>query len=566
MSHPLSDSNSARTRKHCLTEPEFWVLLLLACVIYLPRLHLPPLRGEETRRAMVGINMRESGDWIVPREQGTPFYMSSRPPLQSWCMTGIAALRGSFDVIAIRLPSVISLLLLLSLVYAYTRNFAGPSGAFTAGIAYATMMQVLELGRTGETDLMFALFVSAALLFWHWGYSQKWNPLGVWCLSYAAAALGTMTKGPQAPVYFVASVGVHLLLMRDWWYAISVKHLAGMLVYCLIVGAWLVPFASELGLPGVRHVFAGDVLLYGNLKAAAIIKHLSLYPLEIFACCFPWTLFLINYLFADFRRTLGPTRPAVLFLVGALAITFPTVWFIPGARSRFFMSLYPCIAILAGLAVDRLQNADLPAWIRAALVRFTTGFALVMILLGPALLIFAWASAQKAKPIPMAPSYAVAISLLIASTGLSIITFQNRKVQNAAAFLSAFASIGLFIGGLFVVLVVNDSTARSSRMDLTAAAAIEKLPPDVKLVSLGTVHHNFAYQYYFHRGQLIEKLPDIGDSKTPPAGVTFFCTNDARFAFDDHRPFPCEILGIVNCERFKRETPGTFVTVIARVK
>src|SRR5262249_30988216 len=42
------------------------------------------------------------------------------------------------------------------------------------------------------------------------------------------------------------------------------------------------------------------------------------------------------------------------FLTISLFVAFPSVWFPPGARPRYFMSLYPCVALLAGLAADQL--------------------------------------------------------------------------------------------------------------------------------------------------------------------------------------------------------------------
>ncbi len=69
-------------------EWEFWAVLMLAGLIYCPRLGEPLPSGEEPRRGQVAREMIASGDWIVPRQQGLPFL--SRPPLQNWAI-GAAA-------------------------------------------------------------------------------------------------------------------------------------------------------------------------------------------------------------------------------------------------------------------------------------------------------------------------------------------------------------------------------------------------------------------------------------------------------------------------------------------
>ena len=53
--------------------------------------------------------MLASGDFIVPRQQGLPFL--SRPPVQNWAIALVSLVRGKTDPVAIRLPSVLAVLL-----------------------------------------------------------------------------------------------------------------------------------------------------------------------------------------------------------------------------------------------------------------------------------------------------------------------------------------------------------------------------------------------------------------------------------------------------------------------
>ena len=84
-------------------EPQLWLLVLLCAGAYLPRLDYLTIRGEETRRARVAYEMLESGDWIVPRQQGEVYL--SRPPLGNWLIALVGIIRGQIDLVAVRLPS-----------------------------------------------------------------------------------------------------------------------------------------------------------------------------------------------------------------------------------------------------------------------------------------------------------------------------------------------------------------------------------------------------------------------------------------------------------------------------
>ena len=111
-------------------EWEFWVVLLLTGLIYGSRLSETPPSGEEPRRGQVAREMIASGDWIVPRQQGLPFL--SRPPVQNWAIALVSLVRGKIDAVAIRFPSIVAILLSVTLIYAYGRTFLSRVGALCA--------------------------------------------------------------------------------------------------------------------------------------------------------------------------------------------------------------------------------------------------------------------------------------------------------------------------------------------------------------------------------------------------------------------------------------------------
>src|SRR5438132_692595 len=105
--------------------------------------------------------------------------------------------------------------------------FQGPSGPDplpSLQRAHSKWWLKLELGRMGETDALFTAFVSGSLLIWHWCYVRGAPARLTWCLGYLFAALGTLTKGPQAPVYFAGVVAAYLIWTRQWRFAFTRAH------------------------------------------------------------------------------------------------------------------------------------------------------------------------------------------------------------------------------------------------------------------------------------------------------------------------------------------------------
>ena len=341
-------------------EWEFWILAALTAAIYFSHIAGLPIRGEETRRAMVAAEILRSGDWIVPRQQGAPFL--SRPPVASWPIVWFARLVGDLNLAAVRLPTVIATLLTTLLVYAYSRHFMTRLGALSSGLIYGTFAQVLQLGRVAETEATFTLLLSGSLLMWHWGYVRRWAPIVTWSIAYALLAVATLTKSLQAPVYFAGAVVLYLWWCTDLKFLRSAAHAVGVLLFTAIFLAWQIPFYAELDWSAVRQVWSSDVgLRFAELSPGLIAAHLLSFPWKIAACLLPWSLLLPAYLWPSFRRSIDNTSPMVAFLSFAWLVALPTCWLVPNARPRYLMPLYPLAAPLMGFVVQAVfagQSAE----------------------------------------------------------------------------------------------------------------------------------------------------------------------------------------------------------------
>ncbi len=320
----------------CWHEWEIGVLVLLVAGIYFFRLEAVSLRGEETRRAQIAVEMIRTGDWLVPRVQGVPVYL--RPPLQNWAIAVVGLCRGGVDAAAIRIPSAVAVLLVTLSLYVYSRSFLSRLGALSASAAFLTMGQIMELGRLGETDMLLTLLISGSLLVWHYGRLRRWAPIWTWTSGYLLAALAVLTKGPQGILYFVGPIAVFLIVTGRWRDGLHWSHLVGIVIFLAVFGAWQVPYFLAQGWQGVRGMYWDEVVIrFGGSAWTTVIKHLVSYPFEVLGCMLPWSALLAAYFDRGFRNAIGPARERVLFLACCLAVTFPSCWFVWGARSRYFM-------------------------------------------------------------------------------------------------------------------------------------------------------------------------------------------------------------------------------------
>jgi 4-amino-4-deoxy-L-arabinose transferase-like glycosyltransferase len=577
-----SDSENA-ARAPLWREAEFWLLALVVVGIYFTRITALPLVGEETRWACGAAEMLRSGDWIVPRQQGEIF--ADRPPGASWAMALVGLARGRVDQWAVRLPSVAATLLTALVIYWYTRHFLAPLGSLAAGLAFATSVQVLQLGRLGECEALFTLFVSASLLVWHAGYVRAWRPVAIWTAGYALSALATLVKGPQAPIYFFSVTCMFLLAQRQWRWIVSWPHLAGVAAFVAILAAWQVPYFLMTSWDAVLETWTGQAGRRFGLDS--FLPHLATYPAETLGCLLPWSLFLAVLVLRRMREALRAARPLTRFLLVTIAVTYPTVWLAFEARGRYYMPLYPLAAVLLGSVVERCATAEAGSRLRGMWNTFLVVAGVAAILSGAAIAAASWVEPLAA--LRQTPAWTAALaSLFVLGSTVLLWCRQKRNVGRPFQAVAATARKGrptgpfatarlglvatsLVLGLAYTGVAVNTDAARLNAVAPAVAEARSLLPAGTRLASFGAINHRFAYYY----GEPIPRLDWPRTIDDVPSDLAYFCfsrtPSDNVFVrgrlvryMPSRFPFAWEQVAVVSCERKKSSAPVEIV-VIGRI-
>jgi 4-amino-4-deoxy-L-arabinose transferase-like glycosyltransferase len=550
-------------------EWEAAVLGILVVAIYFARLTTAPICGEESRWADGAREMIASGDWIVPRQQGVIF--PERPPLTSWAMALVGLARHRVDTVAIRLPSACAILCLTLLIYAYARVWISRLGSFSSAAIFATLGQVLGIGRFGESEAVFALFTAGALLVWHWGYLRQWSRTLAWSLGYSLAALGALTKGPQAPVYFMAVCGAYLLLRRDWRWLFCRGHLAGIVCFAAIVGAWLVPFAVS-NWEATDDIWAG--LAQDRFTTQGLLKHLATYPVETFGCLLPWSPLLLALVRPSLCKSLLAGRPPVRFLLVSLAVTYPTVWLAAEARGRYYMPLYPSLAILMGLVVEHCTEAAADRIDRSIWRHYLRGLSIASLVGGVGFVaahmtsLPQFADARQEWPF-------LGVWFVAAAVTAGVLLWASLAHSSSRPQIAIVVLVG-FMGLTYTGVIINSRVKGGNDLAPAVAQLKEHLPQHEQLFSLGSVYHRFSYQYE----SPIRRVPWPASAADVPGDVTYFCfdrrpgDNDLMRTSGDGRyatttagklPFEWDEIAEIPCDPVNRKEHGRTI-VVGRIR
>jgi hypothetical protein len=350
-----------------------------------------------------------------------------------------------------------------------------------------------------------------------------------------------LTKGPQAPAYFVGGVGAFLLLSRRWQALLRWPHFVGVGLFLAGWAAWEVPFLSRVGAENAWQMFSSDIAMrFQGHNGLGFVKHLVTYPVEVAVCMLPWSILLLAYGWRDFRRAGSLAEEHARFLACCIGVAFLTCWLTPGARNRYFAPLFPCVAPLIGLVVERCCDAVAAApWTRVW-TRFLKGLGITMPAIGLWVLaatVLGWGPDWGAQP----PAFAAVYVLAAAALGWLVwwSAARPRPFRHRLGILSVTAFLGLSWSGV----MLNVFVAVREPIDKSIAELKQRLPEGARLVSIGPVDARFLFYY----GETVRQVPSPHGDASSNAEWTYFCIGDGS-----SRPqcdFPHEQVAVISCHQ-----------------
>ena len=366
-----------------------WLFWLFALLILGAGLGLrDPWPADEPRFALVAKQMLESGDWLFPH-RGIELY-SDKPPLFMWLQASMLWLTGEMRI-AFLLPSLLAALgTLWCAVDLGTRLWSRRIGVY-AGWAVLLTIQFTWQAKKAQIDplVVFWITLSCYGLLRHALRGPDWR---MWTLAWAAAGLGTISKG----------VGVIALLMllpmafaslRGWpgvrLHAGSAKFWLGPLAFLAACGVWLVPMlVAALGNDGPEHgAYVNDILLRQTVTRYAESWHHGQPPwyfLEVALTAWLPTVLALPWAIPAWRRRLQ-RRDARYLLPLALVLLVFVFFSIPsGKRDMYILPALPmlCLALaplLPGLLRKRNPQRLLVAFVALfSLLLFGAGLSMLL--------------------------------------------------------------------------------------------------------------------------------------------------------------------------------------------
>lgn len=342
----------------CLSNNKtFWLLLLICILTILPFLGLYDYNTKgEPRESIVSYTMLETGNWILPRNNGGD--IPYKPPFFHWCVAVISAVNGSVNEMTSRLPSAIAFIVLVISTFSFYAKRKGATVGMITGLLMLTSLELHRAGINCRVDMVLtALTVGALYCFYKW-YEKDLK--GVPWLAILFMSLATLTKGPVGIIIPCFVTGVFLLMRGVNFFKAFILLLSFGIVSLILPLCWYVAAYQQGGKEFLDLVMEEN---FGRMTGTmAYESHVNPWPYNIMTILvgyLPWTLLLLFSLFSLSYHKVNFTLSSVwnrfklwlnglcntdLFSLVSVVVVFVFYCIPSSKRSVYLMPLYPFMA------------------------------------------------------------------------------------------------------------------------------------------------------------------------------------------------------------------------------
>ena len=331
---------------------------LFAALVTLPGLGIGTLwDNSETAYGEVAREIVLTHDWVVLHLNAQPWYV--QPPLYFWIAAAFAKIFG-VTAFALRLPSALATIAMGGAIgYATARIAGGRAGIYAAVVLSTSLMQAI-VGRLAIMDALLDFAVAAAVLWWYRAFEPSGTPRRrdtAFVCGALALALGTLAKGPVAPVITVLVIGLWGLwewrvgrLSRPTARAVALAALG----FVIVALPWFLALTARAGAHGVieliGHYTVGRYTGVIENQTGPIWYYVPVLVLGFF----PWIAFVPAALALAWRQAHEPggafTRLALVWTV----VPFVFFSFANTKLPNYVALLLPALAILVALFFERV--------------------------------------------------------------------------------------------------------------------------------------------------------------------------------------------------------------------
>ena len=446
----------------------FIASMVLALPAFLINLGLSPVIDDEAIRALVAFEMVQKGDFITPTIGGEIYL--KKPPLFNWLIAASFNLFDSYGEIPVRIPMIVSLFLFTLMIFYFFKKETGTEFGVINALLFLTCGRIIIYESLhGLIDITFSMLTFLFFMLIYRCFNQG-RLLKLFIYAYLVTAVAFLLKGLPSLVFLGISLLVLFVWQKKFKLLFNWRHVAGMGVFVVIVGAYYVTYVLQNDVPpsDMLEVLVGETtrrtaIRFGIWKT---ILHLFTFPFEMVYHFLPWSLLVILLIRKDTIRKIR-SNPFITFLSLLFIFNILVYWSSPEVYPRYILMLVPLFFVVCSWFYLKFSEHTF----YRRIIDSTLGTVLSISLLLPAIPLFV----DIRETVPLIHLYAILLFIILAV----LVRMYWKQPQNRIYWL-VIALLVLRTGFDLVVLPVrhvgsDEAKARELAADIVAQTENEEL-------------------------------------------------------------------------------------------
>ncbi|OLY92169.1 hypothetical protein BUE76_09895 [Cnuella takakiae] len=304
------------------------------------------LDGEEPRRAIISLEMLESGNYFSPTQFGWLYY--NKPAFFNWILIAFIRLFGNASEFVLRLPSLLFYLLWAAIHYRFSCRFMDKGLALLSAFMLLTSADIYFYGLANgaEIDIFYSFVVYLQVIaIFHYYQQRQWSML--YLVSYLLCAIGFLTKGFPSLLFEGLTLTALCIYNRSLKAVLRWQHVAGAMIFIIVCGAYLWAFS----LKGDEVYLLANLLNESVAKSAVgvrsnrVLEKSVAYPFLLLKLVAPWSLLLL-LLFNQSVRRMAFQNAWVRFSVLFIACNIWVYWLTGQPKARYVYIFAPFASVV----------------------------------------------------------------------------------------------------------------------------------------------------------------------------------------------------------------------------
>lgn len=328
----------------------------------------------EPREAIVAVSMLDSGNWILPENNGGD--IAYKPPMFHWSVAAISTLSGKVTEFTSRFPSALSAIIIALFTFLFYAKRTNNNLAFLTALLFLSTFEIHRAAMAARVDMVLTVFIVLAL-FQLYQWTEK-GLKGIPLIATLFMGAATLTKGPVGIILPCAVTVLYLLFRKENLWKIVYKFLITAVISCILPAIWYYLAYKQGGDNFINLVMEENFGRFlGKMSYESHEQSIFYYIYTTIAGFIPWSILVLISLFflryssfnipikdwwKKLKETISNTDPVKLFTFLSFAVIFVFYCIPKSKRSVYLLPIYPFLAFFLAEYMFYLLKNYQKAW------------------------------------------------------------------------------------------------------------------------------------------------------------------------------------------------------------